>query len=227
MKFTYYGHSTFLVEIKDHKILIDPFISPNELARDIDISTIRPDVMLITHGHEDHVADALPILENNPDCLLVSNFEIVNWFQEKNVKNAHPMNHGGTYDLGFAKVKYVNAVHSSIMPDGAYGGNPGGFIIFGEEKAVYYAGDTALTTDMQLIPRFAAIDLAILPIGDNFTMGYEDAIVAAEFVECNRVVGMHYDTFPPIKIDKDKAIGAFKEAGLTLTLLPVGQSITV
>ena len=135
------------------------------------------------------------------------------------------MNHGGSWNFDFGKVKYVNAVHSSSFPDGSNGGNPGGFVIEGEHKNIYIAGDTALTMDMKLIPMRTKLDLAIFPIGDNFTMDIEDAILASDFVECDKILGYHYDTFGYIKIDHKEAIQRFFDKGKDLMLLEIGGSI--
>lgn len=223
MKFTYFGHSCFLLEVAGKRIIFDPFISPNELAKGVDIDAIRVDYMFISHGHEDHVADAERILKNNPDATVVSNFEIVSWFEGKGFKKVHPMNHGGKWKFDFGSVKYVNAVHSSVLPDGSYGGNPGGFIFETSEGTFYYAGDTALTMDMKLIPLSHKLDFAILPIGDNFTMGIEDAMLASDFIECEKVVGMHYDTFPYVAIDKSEAKQVFESGKKELILFEIGE----
>ncbi|NMM49638.1 metal-dependent hydrolase [Marinigracilibium pacificum] len=226
MKITYYGQSCFMMETAGKSILFDPFISPNPLAKDIDVTTINPDYILVSHGHGDHVADAVDIAKRS-GAKVVSNFEIVTWFEGKGIDNVHPMNHGGIWEFDFGKIKYVNAVHSSVLPDGTYGGNPGGFIIESDGKSVYFAGDTALHLDMQLIPRFTKLDLAILPIGDNFTMGVDDAIIASDYVKCNKVLGVHYDTFPYIKIDKDKARRKFEGSGKELVLLEIGSQMEI
>ncbi|HIO67228.1 MAG TPA: metal-dependent hydrolase [Flavobacteriales bacterium] len=226
MKLSYYGHSTFLLEIKGLNLLFDPFITPNELAKNIDVNSIPADYILVSHGHEDHVADAVSIAKRT-GATVVSNFEIVSWFGVQGVEKGHPMNHGGSWSFDFGSVKYVSAVHSSVLPDGTYGGNPGGFIISTDEGNVYYAGDTALTYDMKLIGDTANISHAILPIGDNFTMGVDDAVIAAEFVGCNEIIGMHYDTFGYIEIDKEEAKGKFSTAGKTLTLLNIGETIAL
>ena len=225
MLITFYGHSTFLVEMGGKKILFDPFISPNELAKNIDINTIKPDYILLSHGHQDHVADVETIAKQS-DATLVSNYEIISWYANKGFTKGHPMNHGGSWNFDFGTVKFVNAVHSSVLPDGTYGGNPGGFVVQGE-KTFYFAGDTALTLDMQLIPKFAKLDLAILPIGSNFTMDYEDAIIASDFVDCSKVLGVHFDTFPWIKIDQEAVKKAFQDAGKELILLGIGASIEI
>lgn len=224
MKITYYGHSTFGFELKGKHIIIDPFISPNEKAKDIDVSGIKADYILVTHGHQDHVADVETIAKNN-DAKVVSNFEIVSWYGGKDIEG-HPMNHGGKWNIDFGTVKYVNAVHSSVLPDGTYGGNPGGFVIWNDDVCFYHAGDTALTMDMKLIPETCPkLDFAILPIGDNFTMDYVEAAMAADFIGCDRIVGCHYDTFGYIEIDHEAARKAFKDKGKTLFLPTIGETI--
>lgn len=225
MKITYYGHACFSVLTGGKNILFDPFITYNELAKDIDVSSIPADYILISHGHQDHVADALAIAERT-GAKLVSNYEVTTWFENKGVKNNHPLNHGGNWKFDFGTVKYVTAIHSSVLPDGTYGGNPGGFVIETPEGNFYYSGDTALTTDMQLIPLTSGkLNVALLPIGDNFTMGIEDAVLAAEFVKCDKIIGLHYDTFGYIKIDYQAAKDAFAAKGKELILLNIGQTI--
>ena len=137
------------------------------------------------------------------------------------------MNTGGRWDFGEFSVKCVVAQHSSSFPDGNYGGNPMGFIVYSPDSVFYYSGDTALTMDMQLIPKWAKLNFAVLPIGDNFTMGYADAVEAARMIDCKTIIGVHYDTFGYIKIDHDKALKAFSDAGFTLRLLSVGEKITI
>lgn len=227
MKFTYYGHACFSVNIGGKNILFDPFITGNDLAKHIDINKIEADYMLISHGHGDHVADA-PAIARNTDAIIVSSYEIVGWFGDKHgYPKGHPMNLGGEWQFDFGKVKYVNAVHSSVLPDGTYGGNPGGFLVQSAEGNFYYAGDTALTWDMKLIPIFATLQYAVLPIGNNFTMGIDDAVVAAEFIECDTIIGVHYDTFGYIKIDHNEAIRKFAERGKQLLLPKIGETIDV
>jgi len=224
MKFTYYGQSAFSLEIDGQHLVFDPFITPNLMAKDIDIQSIKADYVLLSHGHYDHIVDALDIAKNN-DATIVSNFEIISWYGTNGYKKGHPMNHGGQWQFDFGKVKFTNAVHSSVLPDGTYGGNSGGFLIMNKNINVYYAGDTALTVDMQLIPLWAKLDVVILPIGDNFTMGVDDAILAADFVKCDNVIGVHYDTFPYIEIDKKEAVEKFAAAGKKLLLPKIGESI--
>lgn len=225
MNITYYGHSCFGVEIKGKHILFDPFISPNELAKHIDINTVKADYILISHGHQDHIADAVSIAKRT-NAKVICVWEIYVWLGKQGVENIHPMNIGGKVKLDFGNVKCVNAVHSSSLPDGSYGGNPMGFVVESAEGNFYYAGDTALTYDMKLIGEYRKINFAFLPIGDNFTMGPENAIIASEFINCQDIIGMHYDTFGYIKIDQNEAKNKFKQAGLNLTLMKIGETIT-
>lgn len=225
MNITYYGHSCFGVEINGKHLLFDPFITPNELAKNIDATTVKADYILITHGHDDHIADAVSIAKRT-GATVVCNFEINVWLQKQGVENIHPMNIGGKKVFDFGSVKCVNAIHSSGLPDGSYGGNPMGFVIESTDKNFYYAGDTALTYDMKLIGNYRRIDFAFLPIGDNFTMGIDNAIIATEFINCNDIIGMHYDTFGFIKIDKEEAKYKFSHAGKKLALLEIGETLT-
>lgn len=223
MKITYYGHSCFSVDVKGKHLLFDPFISPNELARDVSVAKVPADYILISHGHMDHMADAGDIARRT-GATIISNFEITVWFNKQGIQNTHPLNHGGGFKFPFGRVKFVNAIHSSSLPDGAYGGNPGGFVVESDAGNFYYSGDTALTMDMKLIGETTRLQFAALPVGDNFTMGVEDAIKAAEFVRCYEVLGLHYDTFPPIKIDSRDAQEKFRAAGKKLHLIKPGES---
>ena len=223
MTITYYGQSCIGVEIGDSRLLFDPFISGNPLAKQIDVSMIPATHVLLTHGHGDHVADAEAIL-NRTGAVLISNAEICDWYGTKGIAHLKPMNIGGRVDLGGFQVKSVMAQHSSTMPDGASGGSPGGFVIFSKEGNFHHAGDTALMLDMQLLKRYE-LRFACLPIGDNYTMGMEDAVEAAGYMGATTVVGMHYDTFPAITIDPRSAITAFNKAGIQLLLPAIGSSI--
>ena len=226
MKVTYYGHSCFMAEVNGKKLLFDPFITANELAKHINIVDIEADYIFLSHAHEDHIADAETIAKST-GAVIVSNYEIAMWYAAKGITSYHPMNTGGKWQFDFGTVKCVHAVHSSSFPDGTYGGNPMGFIIQSDEKNFYYSGDTALTTDMQLVPTFAAIHFAILPIGDNFTMGPADAAAAAKMINTGTIIGIHYDTFGFIKIDHNKATDIFKSNNLTLLLPAIGETINV
>lgn len=226
MDVTYYGHSCFQVVLAGKKLLFDPFITPNELAKDIDINGIKVDYIILSHGHQDHIADVEAIYKNN-NAKIIATFEVVSWFAEKGLENSHQMNHGGSWDFDFGRLKMVNAVHSSSMPDGSYGGNPAGFVLKSDDVTFYYAGDTALHYDMKLIEEEFNIDLAFLPIGSNFTMGVEDAVRAADFVGTKKVIGMHYDTFPLIETDHEKAISTFSDHGRELILMGIGETINL
>lgn len=227
MKIFHFGHSCFLIESKGVKLLFDPFISPNPLTKGIvDVNKVEADYILISHGHFDHVSDAVEIAKRT-GATIISNYEIATWFQSQGVEKVHGMNIGGAFTFPFGKVRFVSAVHSSVLPDGTYGGNPGGFVLSMDDRDIYYAGDTALTYDMKLIKKAFDIDLAFLPIGDNFTMGVDDAVIAAKYVGTNNIVGMHYNTFPPIEIDTESAIATFDAVDKKLTLIQIGDSIEI
>lgn len=224
MKITFYGHASLGIEVSGKFILVDPFISGNPKAAHINIESLKPDYVFLTHAHQDHTLDVEFIMSRNPEAVIVSNAEIVTHYAAKGFKG-HMMNHGGSWKFEFGVVKYVNAIHSSSFADGSYGGNPGGFVIEGEHKNIYIAGDTALTMDMKLIPMRTKLDLAILPVGSNFTMDVDDAIIASDFLDCDKVMGYHFDTFGYIEIDHDQAKRKFFDQGKDLMLLEIGQSI--
>jgi L-ascorbate metabolism protein UlaG (beta-lactamase superfamily) len=227
MKITYYGHACFGVEVGGKHLLFDPFVSYNELAKNIDVNAIPADAILISHGHQDHIADAVSIAKRT-GALVISNWEVIEWLGKQGLSNLHPMNTGGKRQFEFGSVRCVVAQHSSSLHDGSYGGNPMGFLVEAGGKCFYYSGDTALTLDMQLISKWSKhLDVALLPIGDNFTMGYEDAVAASEFIGCNRIIGLHYDTFGYMVIDHVAAVKAFADCGKELILLPIGGGITL
>jgi L-ascorbate metabolism protein UlaG (beta-lactamase superfamily) len=223
MKITFYGHACIGIEVNGKHIIVDPFITANPKAAHININSLKADYILLTHAHQDHTLD-VEIIAKRTNAIIVSNYEIASFYGAKDF-NYHPMNHGGSWQFDFGKVKYVNAVHTSSFPDGTYGGQPGGFVIEGEHKNIYIAGDTALTTDMKLIPMRTKLDLAILPIGSNFTMDVDDAIIASDFIDCDKVLGYHYDTFGFIEINHSEAKKKFFDAGKDLMLLQIGESI--
>ncbi|NQX84717.1 MAG: metal-dependent hydrolase [Flavobacteriaceae bacterium] len=223
MKITFLGHASLHIEIENKTLLVDPFISGNPKASAINIETLQADYILITHAHQDHVLDVEAIAKRT-GAKVVSNYEIVTHYNTLGIEG-HPMNHGGSWQFDFGTVKYVNAIHTSSFADNSYGGQPGGFVIEGKEHSIYIAGDTALTYDMKLIPLRTKLDLAILPIGDNFTMGVEDAILASNFVECDRILGYHFDTFGYIEIDTTAAKQKFSENNKELLLLEIGEHL--
>ena len=226
MKFTYYGHACFSVEAGGKTLLFDPFITPNPLAKKIEADKIAADFILVSHGHGDHVADVIAIAQRT-GATVIAPYEVGCWFEGKGVKNVQAMNHGGAARTDFGRVKLTSAIHSSSMPDGSYGGNPCGFVVESSDGNFYYSGDTALTYDMKLIREGTKLNFAIFPIGDFFTMGIEDALRAAEFVGVSRFVGVHYDTFPPIKLDHAAALAAARTAGKELLLPAIGETIVV
>ncbi|WP_126973674.1 metal-dependent hydrolase [Gynurincola endophyticus] len=224
MQVTYYGHSCFTVSTNGKKILFDPFITYNELAKGkVAAETVEADYIILSHAHVDHIADAVSIAKRT-GAKVVANWEIAEWFKKQGVENVHPMNTGGKWNFGDFTVKCVVAQHSSGLPDGSYGGNPMGFIISNNEGSFYYSGDTALTLDMQLIPTWAKLNFAILPIGDNFTMDATDAAACAKMIDCKEIMGVHYDTFGFIKVDAQAANQAFEKVGAKLHLLEIGET---
>ena len=226
MEITFLGHAALRIRTASHELVVDPFITGNPLAKDkIHLGDLKPDYILLTHAHQDHTLD-VEALAKSSGATIISNYEVVSYYQNKGF-TGHPMNHGGARDFDFGWLKYVNAVHTSSFADGSYGGQPGGFLLKSGGRLVYIAGDTALHTDMQLIPLYGNPDLAVLPIGDNFTMGPEDAARACDFIGCDRVLGVHYDTFGYIVLDKGKARAAFESAGKKLLLPEIGETVTV
>lgn len=225
MKIKFFGHACIGIEVSGKHILVDPFITGNPKAAHIDINTINADYILLTHAHQDHILD-VEAIATRTGATIVSTYEVATYYGNKGF-NYHPMNHGGSWKFDFGRVKVVNAIHSSSFPDGTYGGNPAGFVIEGEHKNIYISGDTALTMDMKLIPMRTKLDLAILSIGNNFTMDVEDAIIASDFVDCDKILGVHFDTFGYIEINHDEAKKKFFDAGKDLMLLDIGQSISL
>jgi len=226
MKITFFGHACLQVEVGGKVLLVDPFITGNPKAAHINIAELHPDYILLTHAHQDHTLDVETVLHYNPTAILVSNAEIITHYNAKGF-TGHMMNHGGSWLFDFGKLTYVTAIHSSSFPDGTYGGNPGGFVIEGEHKNIYIAGDTALTYDMKLIPLRTKLDLAILPIGSNFTMDVDVSLIASDFLECDKIMGYHFVTFGYIEINQQEAIRKFFDQGKDLMLLEIGDSIEI
>jgi len=222
---TWLGHSTFSIDADGVKLVIDPFLKPHNPVAPVTADEVVADFILLTHGHGDHVADAVALAKRT-GALVICNFEIANWLGTHGVANTAGMNTGGAGTFPFGRVKLTIAHHSSSLPDGTYAGNPYGFLInFNDGHDLYIAGDTALTYDMKLIGDVGGVDLAILPIGDFFTMGPSDAVIAAQWVKAKHVIPCHYNTFPPIAVDaaafaKDLA----SEAGIDCTILAVGEA---
>lgn len=224
MKLTYYGHACFAVEAGGKTLLFDPFITPNPLAKKVEAGKIVADFILVSHGHEDHVADVVDIAQRT-GATIIAPYEVGCWFEKQGVKRVQSMNHGGAAKTDFGRIKLTAAIHSSSMPDGSYGGEPCGFVVESSGGNFYYSGDTALTSDMKLIRETTKLRFAVLPIGDFFTMGMADACRAADFVGVTKIVGVHYDTFPPIEIDQAAARSAAASAGKDLLLPRIGETI--
>ncbi len=224
MKLTYYGHSAFQVETGGHSLLIDPFISDNPHT-EVAPESLTPSYILLTHAHGDHLGDTVDIAKRT-GAKVVSSFEIVNYLSKQGVEG-HPMNPGGPTEFEFGRVNFTPAWHSSSFPDGTYGGMPMGVVIESGGKRVYHAGDTALFSDMALVGR-GGLDLALLPIGSNFTMGPEDAVEAVKLLKPKQVVPIHYNTFGPIEQDPQsfkRAVEAATDA--ECVVMKAGEVLTL
>jgi len=223
---TWYGHACIGIEVGPHRLLVDPFLTGNPLAA-ASPDALRPDYILVSHGHGDHVGDALEIARRT-GATLISNFEICNWFQAHGHANVHPHHIGGGYPYPFGYLKLTIAHHGSALPDGSYGGNPCGFFIkTAEGPHIYLACDTGLFYDMKLIGE-EGVDLAVLPIGDNFTMGPDDALRAVKLLTPRKVVPIHYDTFDIIRQDPHAwAARVRAETSAEPVVLKPGESITL
>lgn len=231
MELTFIGHAGVLIQLGENRVAIDPFLTPNPAAQKAGwgVTDLEVDDLLITHGHEDHVADA-PLISKRDGVTSIANFEVAQWLSNQGAHQVIHMNHGGVIQRPYGSVRMVNAVHSSTLPDGSPGGNPGGFIIESNGKRLYHAGDTALHMDMELIGRHWKPDVALLPVGDCFTMGPEDALIAAQMIQCDLIVGIHLDTFPPITLSDDRkrrAVASFAEVGKHLIFPEFGERISV
>lgn len=229
MKVTYHGHATVLVETLGKKVLIDPFFTGNPSAV-VEAKDVEADLILLTHGHGDHTADAVSISKRT-GATVVAVFELAGLLHGRGAKT-HGVGLGGTYRFGDVKVKYTLAFHSSSLEDEEnrifhYAGMPAGILIMAEGKTIYHAGDTALFSDMKVIGERHAPDLALLPIGDNFTMGPEDALVAAQWIRAKKVVPIHYNTFPLIAQDGDAFVKRLSDKGIGGAALRPGESIEI
>lgn len=212
-----------MVETAGKKLLFDPFISGNPLMKGFDIHTIQADYILVSHGHGDHIAD-LPTIAKNTGATVIGMLEVTNWAQKQGAEKVLGMNLGPTV-LPFGTVRMVPALHSSSLPDGSYGGNPAGFVITTIDGSFYYSGDTCLSMEMQLVSKYANLKFAIMPIGGHFTMDMDDCMMASDFVQCDKVVGVHFNTWPPIAIDGELAKRKFEAAGKQLFLPAVCETI--
>ncbi len=220
-KLTYLGHSAFYLAGKKGCIVIDPFLSGNPLAQ-VKADDIKVDFVLITHGHVDHIGDGIEIAKLN-NATIIAPFELANYCESKGAK-VHPMHIGGSRNFPFGRVKLTIAHHGSAAPDGTYTGNPCGFLIEMDDKIFYHSGDTGLFYDMKLIGEMNSIDVTVLPIGDNFTMGIDDAVKAAEFLKPKMVIPMHYKTFDVIDVDPQVFVDKVKKVGIDSQILPIGKT---
>ncbi|MBL8056421.1 MAG: metal-dependent hydrolase [Anaerolineales bacterium] len=225
IKLTWYGHAAMLVEVGGAKLLVDPFFTGNPAAA-ISAEAAQADYILISHGHGDHVGDAVAIAKRT-GATVIANFEICNWFNMQGVAKTHPQHLGGGFTYPFGYLKLTLALHGSALPDGSYGGNPCGFLLTAEAKKVYLACDTGLFGDMRLIGE-EGLDLAVLPIGDNFTMGPADARRAAKLLQAKHIVPVHYNTWDLIAQD-GQAWGAqvAAEAGAQVHVLKAGEAFSL
>ena len=223
IKVTWFSHACLFIETSEAKLLVDPFITGNPLCP-VQVDEVAADFIFVSHGHADHVGDTIAIA-NRTGATVVSNFEIQNWLVNQGVKNVHPQHIGGGFDYPWGRVKLTIAQHGSALPDGTYGGNPCGFLFYIEGKKIYHACDTGLFYDMKLIGE-EGIDVAIIPIGDNFTMGPDDALRAVRLIEPELVIPIHYNTFDVIKQDPEAwAEKVEMETAAKVVVLKPGGSI--
>lgn len=219
---TFLGHSAWRIQHETHDILIDPFITGNPLSP-VTADELSPTHILLTHGHGDHVGDTVEIAKRS-GAQVIAVFEVINWLEKQGLGNLHPMSIGGGNRFDFGTLKLTPAWHGSALPDGSYGGDPAGLLLTIDSRVIYHAGDTALFSDMKLIARRAPIDVALLPIGDNFTMGIDDAALAVEFLEPRLAIPMHYNTFAPITVDPEEFRSKVEAKGHKALILNPGES---
>jgi L-ascorbate metabolism protein UlaG (beta-lactamase superfamily) len=221
-KLTYFSHSAWKIETGNFTILIDPFLNDNPTSP-VKANEVTADFIIVTHGHGDHVGDSIEIAKAN-NATVITNNEIANWLVAKGV-NAHHMHIGGARDFPFGKVKLTQAFHGSALPDGSYGGMPTGVLVTVEGKTAYHSGDTGLFGDMKLIGEMNPIDVALIPIGDNFTMGLDDAVMAVEFIKPKMAIPMHYKTFDVIDADPKEFVKRVNQLGIKSEVLDYGGTI--
>ncbi|MCH8961245.1 MAG: metal-dependent hydrolase [Bacteroidetes bacterium] len=225
MKLTYFGHSAFQIETNGTTLLFDPFITGNPHTEGVVAAAdLNPDVILLTHAHGDHWGDTLEIAQRT-GALLVANYEITTYAQNHGHDTVQPMNTGGSWTFDWGKVTQTYARHSSSFPDGAYGGNPNGYLVYIEGQCIYAAGDTCPFAEMAWIGEENDVDVALLPIGDCFTMGPKGSVRAARMVQPALTIPIHYDTFPLIEVDTDRWAALMAEAGFATRVLAPGETL--
>lgn len=219
---TFLGHSAWRIVHGDHDILIDPFITHNPVAT-LKAETLKPTHIILTHGHGDHLGDTVEIAKRT-GAQVITTFEVANYCESKGCENPVGMGIGGSHQFDFGRVKFTIAHHSSSASDGTYLGSPAGVLLMIDGRTIYHAGDTGLFLDMKLIGERHPIDVALLPIGDYFTMGVEDAVVAVDFLNPKVAIPMHYNTFPPIQADPQEFASGVKAGGRTAVILNPGET---
>jgi L-ascorbate metabolism protein UlaG (beta-lactamase superfamily) len=225
IKVTWYGHATLGMRVEKYNILVDPYFTENPAASTT-AQKVDADYILITHGHSDHIGDAVSIAKRT-GAMVISNFEVTTWMEKHGVERTHGQHIGGGHEHPFGYLKLTPALHGSGLPDGTYGGNPAGFLLTTKDgKKIYIAGDTGLFGDMQLIGQ-EGIELAVVPIGDNFTMGPDDAYRAVEMIKPKHVIPIHYNTWDLIAQDAEKWAKRVQKLGVIVHVLKPGESLTI
>jgi L-ascorbate metabolism protein UlaG (beta-lactamase superfamily) len=219
---TYYGHSAFKLYDDNHTIVIDPFLTGNPNAK-VKPEEVKADFVILTHGHGDHLGDGIKIAKAS-DATVIAVSELADYCIAKGAK-AHNMHIGGSFQFPFGRVKFTIAHHGSKTPDGEYVGSPAGVIVSIGGKNVYHCGDTGLFLDMKLIGDLTPIDIMLVPIGDNFTMGIDDAVMAVEFVNPKVAIPMHYNTWPPISADPSVFGKKLSEKGKNNIIMDFNETI--
>lgn len=226
VKITFLSHSGFLMEAGKHSIVIDPFLSGNPLAK-VNAEEIKADYVILTHGHGDHLGDGISIARNNK-ATLIAPYELATYCQWQGVQQTHPLHIGGAFTFPFGKVKLTIATHGSAVVQDKniiYTGNPCGVVLTVNDKTIYHAGDTGLFYDMKLIGEMQKLNVALLPIGGNYTMDINDAVKAVELLNPELAVPMHYNTFEVINADPEEFVRKCKAKGFKARILAVGESL--